>query len=68
MTEVLGRMCGTNPEEVTGGWRKLHIEELHNSQCSPNKMNGKLNFVEMSGACSTYRRDEKCAQKCDRKA
>jgi hypothetical protein len=22
-------------DEVTGGWRKMHSEELHNSYCSP---------------------------------
>jgi hypothetical protein len=28
-------MLGTKGDEVTGGWRKLHIEELHNLCCSP---------------------------------
>jgi hypothetical protein len=23
-------MCGPKREEVTGGWRRLHTEELHN--------------------------------------
>jgi hypothetical protein len=27
---VLGRMFETKRDEVTGGWRKLHNEELHN--------------------------------------
>jgi hypothetical protein len=27
---VLRRICGLKRDEVTGGWRKLHNEELHN--------------------------------------
>jgi hypothetical protein len=27
---VLRKIFGLNRDEVTGGWRKLHIEELHN--------------------------------------
>jgi hypothetical protein len=32
---VLRRTCGQKREEVTGGWRKLHNEELHNLYSSP---------------------------------
>jgi hypothetical protein len=32
---VLRRIFGPKREEVTGGWRKLHIEELHNLYLSP---------------------------------
>jgi hypothetical protein len=28
---VLRRIFGPKRDEVTGGWRKLHDEELHNS-------------------------------------
>jgi hypothetical protein len=28
--KVLSRIFGTKRYEVTGGWRKLHKEELHN--------------------------------------
>jgi hypothetical protein len=28
---------GTKRDEVTGGWRKLPYEELHNLYCSPNE-------------------------------
>jgi hypothetical protein len=28
--KVLKRMFGPERDEVTGGWRKLHNEELHN--------------------------------------
>jgi hypothetical protein len=33
---VLGRIFGPKRDEVTGGWRKLHNEELHNVYSSPS--------------------------------
>jgi hypothetical protein len=33
---VLRRMFGPNKDGVTGGWRKLHNEELHNLYSSPS--------------------------------
>jgi hypothetical protein len=33
---VLRRIFGPKREGVTGGWRKLHNEELHNLYSSPN--------------------------------
>jgi hypothetical protein len=33
---VLRRICGTKRDEVTGEWRKLHNEELHDLYPSPN--------------------------------
>jgi hypothetical protein len=33
---VLVRMFGSKRDEVTGGWRKLHTEELHNLYSSPS--------------------------------
>jgi hypothetical protein len=33
---VLRRIFGLKRDKVTGGWRKLHNEELHNSSSSPN--------------------------------
>jgi hypothetical protein len=32
---VLGRIFGLKRDEVTGGWRKLHNEELHGLYSSP---------------------------------
>jgi hypothetical protein len=32
---VLRRIYGPKRNEVTGGWRKLHNEELHNLYSSP---------------------------------
>jgi hypothetical protein len=33
---VLRRIFGTKMDEVTGGWRKLHNEGLHNLYSSPS--------------------------------
>jgi hypothetical protein len=33
---VLRRIFGRKRDEVTGGWRKLHNEELQNLYSSPN--------------------------------
>jgi hypothetical protein len=33
---VLRRIFGPKIDEVTGGWRKLHNEELHNLYSSPS--------------------------------
>jgi hypothetical protein len=33
---VLRRIFGPKTDEVTGDWRKLHNEELHNLYSSPN--------------------------------
>jgi hypothetical protein len=34
--KVLRRIFGLKRKEVTGGWRKLHNEELHNLYFLPN--------------------------------
>jgi hypothetical protein len=33
---VLRRIFGPKRDEVTGGWRKVHNEELHNLYSSPS--------------------------------
>jgi hypothetical protein len=33
---VLRKLFGPKKDEVIGGWRKLHNEELHNLYCSPS--------------------------------
>jgi hypothetical protein len=35
---VLRRIFGPKRDGVTGGWRKLHNEELHNLYSSPSKI------------------------------
>jgi hypothetical protein len=37
-TRVLRRIFGPNRDEVTGEWRKLHIEDLHILYSSPNSV------------------------------
>jgi hypothetical protein len=34
--EVVRGIFGPKRDEVIGGWRKLHNEELHNLYCSPS--------------------------------
>jgi hypothetical protein len=36
VTRVLRRISGQKRTEVTGGWRRLHNEELHNVYSSPS--------------------------------
>jgi hypothetical protein len=49
---------------VAGGWQRLHSEELHNLNVSPNTIRViKSNQEdEMSRACSTHGKDKKCIQ------
>jgi hypothetical protein len=54
---VLRGMCGPKRDEVTGGWRKLHNEELHNLYSSPSIIRM---IDEMGRACSTNGGDEEC--------
>jgi hypothetical protein len=51
--------CGLKRKVVTGDWKKLHNEELHNSYSSSNiiKM---MKSRWMSEACSTNGRDDNC--------
>jgi hypothetical protein len=45
---VLRRTFGPKGEEVVGGWRRLHNEELHNLHTSPNQLG------RMGGTCCTH--------------
>jgi hypothetical protein len=47
---LLRRMFGPKREEVAGGWRGLHNEELHNLYASPNVIRGiKLRKMRWAG-------------------
>jgi hypothetical protein len=48
---VLRRIFGPRRDEVTGGWRKLHDEELRDLYSSPS-------IDEMGGPCSTNGKEE----------
>jgi hypothetical protein len=60
---VLRRIFGSKRDEMVGGWRKLHSEELHNLYCSPNvirimksrRMNGAGHVARMGEKRNAYR-------------
>jgi hypothetical protein len=58
---MLRRIFGPKMEEVAGGWRKLHNEELHNLHIAQNNIRViKSRRMGWGGACSTYGRKGKC--------
>jgi hypothetical protein len=46
---MLRRIFGRKREEVAGGWRRLHNEELHNMYTFPDNISDKNKDVEMGG-------------------
>jgi hypothetical protein len=58
---VLRRIFGPKGDEVTGEWRKLHNEELHNLYSSPDIIR-QVKANEVGGACGTHGRGEKSVQ------
>jgi hypothetical protein len=51
---ALSRIFGPKRDEVTGGWRKLHNEELHNLYSSPSIIRiDEVKENKMGSACST---------------
>jgi len=58
---MLRIILGPKKEEVAGGWRRLHNEELHNLNGSPDIIRViKSRGMIMGGACNTHGRYEKC--------
>jgi hypothetical protein len=62
-TRVLRRLFGPKRDEVTGEWRKLHIEELSalfllTRYCSGDQ----IEKNEMGGSRSTYGGEDRCIQ------
>jgi hypothetical protein len=55
---ALRRFFGPKREEVAGGSRRLHNEELYNLYASPNIID-QMKEDEMSGLCSRHGRDDK---------
>jgi hypothetical protein len=54
---VLQRIVGPKRDEVTGGWRKLHNEELHGLYSSPSiikVIKARRMTDEMGRACGTH--------------
>jgi hypothetical protein len=61
---VLRRIFGPKRDDVTGEWRKLHSEELHNLYSSPDIIRQVKSSQgnEVGGAFSTHGRGEKSVQ------
>jgi hypothetical protein len=58
---VLRRIFGPKRDEVTGEWRKLLNEELHNLYSSPDIIR-QVKANEVGGTCGTHRRGEESVQ------
>jgi hypothetical protein len=57
----LRRIFGPKRDEVTGGWRKLLNEELHNLYSSPRIIRmSKSRRIKIRRACSTNGGEEEC--------
>jgi hypothetical protein len=60
ITRVLRRIFGPKRDEMTGGWRKLHNEELHNFYSSPSIIRtNKSNRIRWSGNVARMRAKRK---------
>jgi hypothetical protein len=49
------RICGPKRDEVTGGWRKLHNEELHSSMIKSRRMRLAGHVARMREKRNAYR-------------
>jgi hypothetical protein len=58
----LGRIFGSERDEVICYWRRLHNEELCALYASPHIIGSSIQEVEMGKACSTYEIEERCIQ------
>jgi hypothetical protein len=66
---VLRTIFGSRRDEMTGDWRKLRNEELHNLYSSPDIIRMiKSRRIEMGGACSTNGGDKECMKDIGGKA
>jgi hypothetical protein len=58
---VLRRIFGLKRDEVTGEWRKLHNEKLHDLYSSPSIIRiSKASRMRWEGECSPNGEKEKC--------
>jgi hypothetical protein len=64
---VLIRIFVPKKDEVTGEWRKLHSEELHNLYSSPDIIR-QVKANEVGRACGTHGRGQKIVQGFGEKA
>jgi hypothetical protein len=60
---VLRRIFGPKRDEIVGGWRKWHDEELHNLHPSPNIVRMiKSGRMIRTGFVARYGREDECKQ------
>ena len=60
---VLRKICGSKRDEVTGGWRRLHNEELlYSILLTKYYLGDKIKKNEVGGTCNTYCGEERCIQ------
>jgi hypothetical protein len=65
---ILRRIFEPKREDVEGGCRTLHNEELHNLYASPKYYSGdQMKEDEIGGTCSTHGTADKCIQRFGRK-
>jgi hypothetical protein len=64
---LLRRIFGPKREEVAGGWRRLHNEELHNLHASSIVITVPKSESEIDEACRTNGKDEKSIKNFCRK-
>jgi hypothetical protein len=57
---VLRRIFGPKRDGVTGGWRKLHNEELHNLCTSPSIIRIIKSRTMRGRTCGTNGREDEC--------
>jgi hypothetical protein len=58
---LLRRISGLKRDEITGGWRKLHNEELRKIYSSPNIIIMTNSWMtQWSGVCSTHGGEQEC--------
>jgi hypothetical protein len=56
LNRVLRKISGLEREEITGGWRKLHNEQLHNLYSSTSI----IRMIKTRRACSMCCGEEEC--------
>jgi hypothetical protein len=62
------KIFGTKRDEMTGGWRNLHSEELHNLYSLPSKIRMIKSRRMDDRACDTHGEEEECIYDFDGKA
>ena len=59
---MLAKIFGPKRDEVTGDWRQLHSEKLHDLYFSPNIIRVNKSNSEIDRACGKYGAQQRCIQ------